>query len=133
MSACCCIQPTLVDDSFPESYDVQGLSRLGRSNIPFANNIDVAKAYHTLVLEAHRSPRGARTTTQKAAIETHSDANEDLKNRQTNIRNLLDLAHEHTAGTGHLYTREDCHYVQHHGIRTRRYLQGCGAQQMSRE
>ena len=76
---------------------------------------------------------GARTTTQKAAIETHSDADEELKNRQTNIRNLQDLVHGHTAVAGHIYTRQDCHFAQHHGIRTRRYLQGCGAQKMSRE
>ena len=78
-------------------------------------------------------PGGVRATTQKAAIETHSEANEELRNRQTNIRNLQDLVHGHTAVAGHIYTREDWHYAQNHGFRTRRYLQGCGAQKMSRE
>ena len=131
LGAICYPLPTRIDSSFPEVSDAQGLKLLGPSNSVRIPNLDVWQTCHNRSIEDCRPGRGARTFSQQSRNEL-----KELDSLQANEANIAALLNYIVNGAVHVsgsMATAERRYDQHHGMRTRRYVHGFGAQKLSTE
>lgn len=118
---------------FPECYNPDHLRVITDEDTSTWRNHQVMLAYHDA--EVKRDRRGAVTAEKEQRLQQHREAGDKLRNHMEGAQALFEeiqIAAERNGmaedGMVHI-TRV---YNQHHEMRTRRYVNGSGAQRLSR-
>lgn len=139
MSSLCPMDCTMTDEHFPELFDLEALRAYSDGDETRAKNIDVLVAFHDRHIVRLTPARGRVSEAADRDITLHKEARDKLLAHESAIGNLITLleskdAPEHRIATaeGRSLIKIMSTYSQRFGQRSRRYVNGMGAQSLSR-
>ena len=121
---------TWAEQMFPESYDIEGMQAILVQEKIINHNFNVFSEYYDKRIAANTPKRGSRSAEQIAIMADCNEAKADVTHRQKALHEMQRLCTN--ADKNATLTSTHVQYVQHHGMRTRRYAVGFGAQRLSR-
>lgn len=139
MSSLCPMDCTMTDEHFPELFDLEALRVYSDGEETRARNVDVLVAFHDRHIVQLTPARGRVSEAADRDIALHKDARDKLLAHESAIGKLITLLEsrdvpEHTTATpeGRSLIQITNTYSQRFGERSRRYVNGIGAQSLSR-